>query len=282
VSDDAGGDEGVASVVEVVTTVDGRTQLRRAWVVDEPVATCLLVHGINEHSGRYERVGRRFAAARIHTIGFDHRGFGRSSGPRGHVDRLDQYVDDVAERFDSLAPFGVPRVLLGHSMGGLIALRAVLSRRVHPDLLVLSGPALGDSTPDWLHKLARPLSWLVPRLRIPSPIPTSALSRDPVVCAAFDGDPLVEHRTSVKLGAELFAAMDWVRAHIDELDVETLVVHGGDDEVVPTQASEILEQVPCVQRRVLSGLRHEPFNEPEGPQVIDDVVSWIRGGLDIA
>jgi acylglycerol lipase len=264
------------SVVEEGSTHDGLPQLRRHWHVEHPDAVVLIVHGINEHSGRYEHVGVRMAAANLAVVGYDHRGFGGSGGPRGYVDRFDQYVDDVEDRLAEVTAAGRPVVLLGHSMGGLIALSYVLTRSPKPDLLVLSSPALGTGASWWIKALARPASRLVPWLRLPSPFPSSYLSRDPAVCEAFDTDPLVEHKTSARLGYELLAAMEARRSEIESLDVPTLVLHGSDDKLVPTISSEILEGLPGVERRVLDGLRHEPFNEPEGANVVDAVIAWIR------
>lgn len=267
------------SVVEEGSARDGIPQFRRHWQAEHPDAVVVIVHGINEHSGRYEHVGRQLAAAKLSVTSFDHRGFGRSGGRRGYVDRFVQYVDDVEDRLAGVAAAGRPVVLLGHSMGGLIALSYVLTRSPKPDLLVLSSPALATGASRWMKVLARPASRLVPRLRLPSPFPSSYLSRDPAVCEAFDTDPLIEHKTSARLGYELLAAMKATRSGLESLDVPTLVLHGSDDELVPTVSSEILEGLPGVERRVLNGLRHEPFNEPEGPEVVDGVIAWIRSKL---
>jgi len=266
-------------VVEEGSTHDGLPQLCRHWHVEHPDAVVLIVHGINEHSGRYEHVGVRMAVANLAVVGYDHRGFGGSGGGRAYVDSFDEYLDDLEDQMARVAELGVPIVLLGHSLGGLIALAYVLHREPRPDALVLSAPALGDRVLRWMRLLARPASVLVPRLRLASPWGNEVLSRDPAVWAAFDADPLNEQKTSVRLGRELIKAQAATRADIDHLDVPTLVLHGGSDELVPSEASEILDGLSCVERRVLEGLRHEPFNEPEGLNIVDDVVDWIRQKL---
>lgn len=268
-----------SSIVDRGTTRDGYPQLRRRWPVADAAASVLIVHGLNEHSGRYEHVGRQLADNGLFTVAFDHRGFGASGGSRSYIDRFSQYLDDVEDHLAEMRQLGVPTVLLGMSMGGLVATTYVLRDRPRPDLLVLSAPLLGDKAPAWMHLGAAPLAAVAPRLRLASPYDSSVLSRNAAVCDAYDADPLVERKTSSRLGAELFDAMEWARRHVDRLDVETLVLHGGDDELVPTESSEILGGLPGVDRRVFPGLRHEVLNEPEGPDILGDMVEWVRNRI---
>ncbi len=95
----------------------------------------------------------------------------------------------------------------------------------------------------------------------------------------YFADPLVQTKAKAKLGAEVFAAMERTAARLDRLRVPTLVIHGGVDTLVPPQASLPLAELPGVERRLYPRLRHEAFNEPEGPAVIDEVSDWLRGTL---
>jgi alpha-beta hydrolase superfamily lysophospholipase len=238
----------------------------------------LLVHGLAEHCGRYDHVGAQLAQAGIETHGFDLRGFGGSGGPRASVERWSQHHDDVEERMvaaRSVAP-GRPLVLYGHSMGGLIALGYVLDARARPDLLVVSAPAIGADVPLWQRILAGPLNRLAPRLLIANGLDPSVLSSDPAVRDAYVSDPLNQHKTTVGFGHALFAEQRRVAAALDRLSIPTLVIHGGLDRLVPTASSEALEDRPGVVRRVYPGVLHELHNEPDGPQVVGDVIDWIR------
>lgn len=255
---------------------DGGAQLVREWKPDGPVAgDVVIVHGLGEHSGRYERTGGLLAEAGYRVRSFDLLGFGASSGRRADIERFALYLDQTEGHLDALRTKGRPLVLLGHSMGGLIALEYALAERPQPDLLVLSAPALSGGAA-WQRKVAPTLGRMFPTLSVPTAIKGDMLSRDPAVGEAYFGDPLVITKATARLGAGIFAAGDRARAALDKLRVPTLVIHGGSDTLVPTAGSEILAVHPLVERRVFPSLRHELFNEPEGPEVIAEVVAWIQ------
>jgi alpha-beta hydrolase superfamily lysophospholipase len=256
---------------------DGTPLHVRHWEpAGEPWATVLILHGIGEHSGRYERTGRLLAEAGLDVHAFDIRGHGLSGGRRVYVRRWDDFLEDVASRLAAVREPGRPLVLVGHSMGALIALTYACSDRPTPDLLVLSAPPLDARVPGWQRALAPVLSRVAPRMVLANPIVGDQLSHDPAVGKAYFADPLVQPRSTTRLGAELFKAMKRGRTDLDRLHVPTLVIHGGADTLVPTRVSEPLAGVPGVERRVFAGLRHETLNEPEGPQVVAEIVEWLR------
>lgn len=264
-----------------VAGAPGDGGLTRHWPEEAPRAGILIVHGVGEHSGRYEEVGAQFAAAGLETFGWDLRGFGSSGGARAWVDRFDRYHDDVEDRLAATraALPGRPVVLYGHSMGGLIALGYALSDRPRPDLLVLSAPGIDDDLAGWKHKLAPILARVAPKLRIANGITPSMLSRDERRQEAARTDELMVGTSTAKLGAEAFAEQARVRAAASTLSVPTLVIHGLDDPIVPARATEPLGDIAGVTRRTYPGVRHELHNEPEGPAVIADVIAWIDGQL---
>ena len=257
---------------------DGTPLHLRHWAPSgKPWATVLLVHGIGEHSGRYERTGRLMAEAGIDVHAFDIRGHGLSGGRRVYVRVWDDYLDDLAVRVAAVREPGVPLVLFGHSMGALIALTYACSDRPAPDLLVLSAVPLDARVPGWQRALAPILSRLAPTAILANPITGEQLSRDPAVGKAYFADPLVQPRSTTRLGAELLKAMKRGREGLDRLRIPALVIHGGGDTLVPTRVSEPLAAVAGVERRVLPDLHHETLNEPEGPEVVAAIVDWLRG-----
>lgn len=263
---------------------DGVVLRTLRWPAVQPAwAALLLVHGLGEHAGRYNRVARQMADAGMDVYAYDHRGFGASGGPRAHVARWSVLHDDLEAQLVDVraASSGLPLVLYGHSMGGLIALGYVLADppRPLPDLLVLTSPGLDSTIARWKKSLAPMLGRVAPRLRVPNGFRTGDLSRDPAVDARVAADPLCMGSTTARMGAEAFAEQVRVRAASMEggaLPLPTYVIHGADDPIVPVAASEILAGLRNVTRRVYPGLRHETHNEPEGAAVVADTIAWLR------
>jgi alpha-beta hydrolase superfamily lysophospholipase len=266
-------------------TGDGLALRTIHWHAAQPAwAAVLLVHGLGEHVGRYDHVARQMADAGIDVHGYDLRGFGASSGPRAYVPRWAALHDDLESRLAearATSP-GLPLVLYGHSMGGLIALGYVLADppRPLPDLLVLTSPGLDSTIAGWKQSIAPILGRIAPRLRIPNGFGAGALSRDPEVDSRLAADPLSQTSSTARLGAAGFAEQHRVRALLATgipLPVPTYVIHGSEDPIVPVGASEpLVEGRPNVTRRVYQGLRHETHNEPEGASVVEDTIAWIR------
>jgi alpha-beta hydrolase superfamily lysophospholipase len=279
------------SILSHATASDGTDLLVRTWGADDLAgfagsagshgsawASVLLLHGLGEHSGRYEHVGDQMAAAGLEVHAYDHRGNGGSGGRRGHVDRWAQYHDDLAERLAAVraGAGNRPIVLYGHSMGALVALGYLLTDRPKPELVVLSSPGLDSTLASWKKSLAPPLSRIVPTLAVPNGIDGRTLSRDPGVAQKVAADPLASKASTARFAAEGLAEQDRVRREYAGLTLPTLVLHGLDDGLVPAQASEILASLPNVERRTYPGLRHELHNEPEGPAIIAEIIDWIR------
>jgi alpha-beta hydrolase superfamily lysophospholipase len=268
--------------VRRVATADGTSLLERHWPAEpspaDAWARMLLVHGLAEHSGRYEHVGRGFAAAGLDVHAPDMRGFGESGGQRAFVRRWSDYHDDLATLLIDLrgrCP-GRPVVLFGHSMGGLVALGYVLGDRPSPDLLVLSAPAIHATVPAWKRAPARLLSRVVPATMLANGLDGADLAADPDVGRAYFADRLNEHRSTVRLAAEGFAEQVRVRRRLHRLGVPTFVYRGTADRIVPAAASEALDGLGGVVRRAYPGLRHEVHNEADWPAVSAEIVAWLR------
>ena len=270
------------STTDSATTRDGIRLLIRHWAAEAPRAAVLLVHGLGEHSGRYEHVGEQLSAARLETFAWDLRGHGASGGERAWVDSWARFHDDLEDRLSAVRATvpGLPVVIYGHSLGGLIALGYYVDGRPPPDLMVLSAPGLDDDLAAWKHKLAPMLARIAPHLRIANGINPPHRSRDAARQEEVRVDPLMVYATTSRMGALGFAEQPRVRAAATRLTVPTLVIHGLDDPIVPARASEPLASLPGVTRRAYAGIRHEPHNEPEGPQIIADVIAWIDSQLE--
>ncbi len=273
----------MATGIDWRTGADGLRLLVRHWSPPasspDPWATMLLVHGLAEHSGRYEHVGGWLAAAGIDARAIDLRGCGISEGMRGDVGRWTDFEDDVAAGLAEAWLPDRPLALYGHSMGGLIALGGVLDGRLRPDLLVLSAPGLDSAEGALLRTAAMIGARIAPLRRISGSGRRGVLSRDPGVEDRFARDPLRVRSVTVRFAAAAFGAQDRVRREAPQLaalGIPTLILHGSDDRRVPPSASEELGGLSTVTRTVHEGLRHELHNEPEGEAVVSGIVAWLR------
>ncbi|PSL00206.1 alpha-beta hydrolase superfamily lysophospholipase [Murinocardiopsis flavida] len=255
---------------------DGAERLSaRAWAPTdaEPRWLAVLVHGYGEHIGRYEYVARYLCAAGAAVYGLDHRGHGRSSGERVLIEDFTDVVDDVHRVLLQArsAYRTLPLVLIGHSMGGLIAARY---SQVHPEELaavVLSGPVLGRWT-----AAAKALA----AAEIPdAPIETDTLSRDPAVGADYTADELIWHGP-FKVATLKALHTEMARVTADgPPGLPQLWVHGAADMLVPmsdTGMGIAAFAGDDFTARIFPGARHEVFNETNRDEVLDEVVRFAR------
>jgi alpha-beta hydrolase superfamily lysophospholipase len=254
----------------------------RAWLpIGEPRAVVVLAHGAGEHLGRYEHVAARLVSEEYAVYALDHRGHGRSDGPRALIDRVGNAVADIDQlvsRASSEHP-DVPLFLLGHSMGGCLAVRYAIDHQDRLRGLVLSGPlAALDAAPAPVRLIARGLSAVTPRLGVFAVDP-SLVSRDPEVVKAYQNDPLVHHgKLPVRTVAELAAAVESFPGTVGAITVPTLIMYGTADKLAPPAGSVMLsERISSSDKTVIpyEGLYHEIFNEPEQRQVLDDMCGWL-------
>ncbi len=257
------------------------TLRRRRWSEHDPQRVLVIVHGLAEHSARYEHLGRYFAARGYAVHAFDQRGHGESGGPRVHAPSFNVLLDDI-EAFLGLVRGehpGLPLVLLGHSMGGLEVASLLVSRRPQLQGAVLSGPALRVPSGALRLALVRVLSWVAPRMQIPSGISPDSISRDPQVVADYMADPLIPSTLSVGLGAALIDAARGLAERGGEVEVPLLIVHGEADTLCDVEGSRAFHarvNTPGSALRTYPALRHEVFNEPERESVLADVAEWLE------
>lgn len=255
------------------------TELVRDWVPSgEPTAVVVFVHGLFEHSGRYELLGSMMSDAGIHVRSFDLLGGGATGGRRWDTPDWEQFHDQLQTHMEWALDQGPPVVLMGHSTGGTISLSYVLEERPEPQMLVLSSPLI-EVRRNWQQMALPILVRIAPRMHIPSPVKNEDLSRDPEVGEAYHADPLVFPVATPRFGAALNEEMDRLQNLMHDPGVPTFVFHGGQDPIVPPQGSAHLAELPSVERRLYPSLRHETMNEPEGAEVIADVIDWITERL---
>jgi alpha-beta hydrolase superfamily lysophospholipase len=255
----------------------------QSWAPEEGAArgVVVIVHGFGEHSGRYEHVARRLVAEGYVTYALDHRGHGHSQGTRAVIDRLADAVSDIDQLLVLAgdAHPGLPVFMLGHSMGGLLAVQYALEHQDRLAGLVLSGAlAALDAAPAPSRLIARMLSAVAPRAGLIA-LDASLVSRDPQVVAAYRADPMVHHgKLPARTVAELIAAGQRFPERVAEIRVPTLIMYGGDDRLCPPSGSVMLgERIGAADITVIpyEGLYHEILNEPEQETVLRDMCGWL-------
>jgi len=253
----------------------------QAWLpAGEPHAIVTIAHGGAEHGGRYAWTAEQLTARGYAVYAIDHRGHGRSAGPRAYVDRIDNAVADL-HALDGIARGrhpGLAVFLLGHSMGGLIAISYALRYQEQLAGLVLSAPLAVLEASSATRFASRVLSAAAPRLPVYK-IDATTVSRDPQVVRDYDDDPL-NHRGMLpaRTVGELAATVATFPDRLPELLLPILTVYGSGDRLVDNAGSRLVEERAGSDDTTLiayDGLYHEVLNEPERDRVIADVAGWI-------
>lgn len=253
------------------------------WLPEgRPKAVVLLAHGYAEHAGRYEYVAKRLTDAGYAIYAVDHWGHGASDGEGGFVPRFSAFLDGMSELLTlvEVNHGDTPRLLLGHSMGGLIATLFLIERQQAFVAAALSGPAIVPAEPPsrftvWISRF---LSRFFPRLGVLS-LDATGVSRDPAVVAAYQADPLVYGgKIGARLGKEFMDAMAVAQADAPKIRLPILIQHGEADRLTaPAGSRYLFEHVSSVDKRleIYPGLFHEIYNEPERDAVLGDLIGWF-------
>ena len=261
---------------------DGQPLCVHDWPLPQARGGVLIVHGLGEHAGRYDRLARWLNAQGWAVRSYDQRGHGLSPGPRGVLNHPDDLLADLSVvHADYARALGAAPLLLGHSMGGLVALRAVLDERVTPPALVLSSPALRSHASPGLQRLAAALAHLLPNLRLRNGLDLERLSHDPQVAAAYRDDALCHDHVSPRLADFIFRAGASCIADAGRLETSTLLLVAGDDALVDASGSRDFSAAAAHTKRLttryFAALYHELFNEaePGRGQVLMQLEDWL-------
>jgi alpha-beta hydrolase superfamily lysophospholipase len=271
-----------------VTTDDGLTLHLRTWPAsDARRGVVVLVHGLGEHIDRYDHVARRLNALGFAVVGYDHRGHGRSPGQRGGMPTDESLCADLGHVLRAAhAEYPGPLVLLGHSLGGLIAGRFVAEGlRPTPaawwrpvDALVMSSPALDPGTNAVQKLLLAVVAPMLPNLAVSNGLKVDWISRDAGVVKAYAADPLVHDRITGRLGLFVARQGPAVIAAAPQWKTPTLLMWAGADRcVAPAGSAAFAAGAPraVVTVREWPGLFHEIFNEPEQGDVLKVLDDWL-------
>ncbi len=271
-----------------VITDDGLSLHLRVWRARDPRrGVVVLVHGLGEHVERYDHVARRLNGLGFAVVGYDHRGHGRSPGPRGGMPSDESLCADLGRvLYAARAEFPGPLVLLGHSLGGLIAGRFV-AEGLQPtpaawwrpvDALVMSSPALDPGTNAVQKLLLAVVAPMLPNLAVNNGLKVDWISRDAGVVQAYAADPLVHDRITGRLGLFVARQGPAVIAAAPRWTTPTLLMWAGADRCVsPRGSAAFAAGAPggVVTVREWPRLFHEIFNEPEQGDVLKVLDDWL-------
>jgi alpha-beta hydrolase superfamily lysophospholipase len=239
-----------------------------------------MLHGHGEHLGRYQSLHRALVGAGYLVVAADLRGSGRSPGSRGHIERWECWRDD-ARTILALArerAQGAPVFLFGHGLGGLLALDLAAAAPAGMAGVIASAPALAYEGPLPLPPLARLAARLAPMLTLEFNLDPRRLSSHPDIVASYGDDPLVHRRMSVRLAAEVLAAMARVASRPAAIRIPCLLMQGGDDSIAsPGAIRQFHDGIrhPDRMLRVYAGCRHEVHHDGGRLDFERDLVGWI-------
>lgn len=266
-----------------LVSADGTRLAFRAWPLPHAAITFAVIHGLGEHSGRYERFATGMARHGMSTYAADLRGHGESEGQRGHVDSWSRWVDDAAAFIDQVETLAAPSevVPVGHSFGGAVLLSTALARRLGgAKRFVLSSPALRlrAAVPAWKAVLGSLSARIAPRLAMSNEVDPTTVSRIPEVVQAYRTDPLVHKMITSRTFSEWRRATADIFARAGEIDVPFLVLAGTADKLIdPAGSAALHDRAPTrSELRMLEGRYHEPFNDLGSDEVFEVIAQWLR------
>lgn len=281
---------GSVPAISIEVRVDKATVLPGlAWCAERPRALVAIVHGLGEHSGRYAALAAELIKTRCTVVALDLPGHGGTSGPRGDMPSWALVRDQVipamftATRGLPDQPLDLKHVLLGHSMGGVLALDYAIAHPRELAALALSAPALRSAAPPWWKlALANAARATAPSAGFPNGLDVKGISRDPEVVKAYNDDPLVHSKISSRLYFELDEARQRCQREARQLQVPTLLLQGMADRMVDPKGS--LEFAGAATHGVVRFLTlkdtyHEIFNDLGREHVIRDMAAWLDAAL---
>lgn len=269
-------------------TSDGASLYAQGWEPEQKsVAVICMVHGLGEHLGRYRHLAEFLTQHGFVFIGIDLRGHGKTPGQRGYIASFEHFMQDISLLLDQagIRNPGLPKFLYGHSLGGILVLNYCL--RKHPDLagVIVTSPGLRTALEEQTGKIAfaKIAGTILPRISLPTGLDASGLSRDPEVARAYQADPLVHDRATLRMAKETLAAIPTIFDHAPDFHYPLLLMHGTGDRLAYARGSQEFARLATqadIDLKLWEGAYHELHNELEQDQVFEYLLKWLLMRID--
>ena len=265
------------------TSKDNMKIYGQEWKPEGKVkAGIAMVHGLGEHSGRYEHIAQAFTDAGYSLTAFDLPGHGKSEGVRGHAHSYAVLMSDITQNIDLVKEHfpNLPVFLYGHSLGGNLVLYYCLTQKPQIKGAIVTSPGLGTAAPVPPAKLAlgKLMYNLMPAMQMDNGLDRSGLSRDPEVEKKYAADPLVHPKISARLALDLINNGRYIVEHAADLPIPLLLMQGTGDRIVnPPLTKQFANAAPLskITYKEWDGFYHEMHNEPEKAKVLKTMTDWL-------
>lgn len=243
----------------------------------------IIVHGISEHSGRYEHVAKHLTEAGYHVYALDHRGHGLSEGDRIHVDDHTQFITDLKQYHTQIKDThpNATFFMLGHSMGSVISLQFILTYPNAIDAIIVTGTAtdVGSGVSPLLRSIGDFVHSIYPKAPIQPPGGDNVLTRDPEMLSQADNDPLFyKGWTKTSSAKYILDTGEMIQSRASEITMPILIMHGEDDALTPISGSYFMYEHVSSSDKTLktwANMLHEILNEVEREAVLKTVTDWL-------
>ena len=271
-----------------IKSKDGSNLMYYSWLPNKKINVAIgIIHGLGEHSNRYDDFAEYFCKKGFGVYSIDLRGHGKSEGKRGHINNFKKLIDDSEEMFINIRKenLNVPMVMFGHSLGGCIALNYLCENQSKEiDLAIISSPWLRTvlEPPKFILYIQKILVGLFPSFTLNNRLDPYHLSKNTNKVKKYIKDPLVHNRISLKMFSEVNKAIDKIENESEKINIPVLLVHGKKDNIISYKGTEkVSKKINNSKLTLYEGLYHEPHNDLEKNEILADYTSFIKNNIDL-
>ena len=268
---------------KVQTTDHLNLHVTHWYKIENSKGTLCIIHGLGEHQERYAHVAKFYSEHGFNVFTYDQRGHGKSEGKRGHSPGLEFNLDDLGRVIETIPKNRL--FLYGHSFGGSVVANFLLRKQPND----LSGAILSSPWFELVKEphviefaLARLMNKIAPSYTQNNQLDSNFMSNDPLVCKAYREDPLVHNQISVRLFSEFYEAGLWAIKNADKLSIETLLVHGADDQIVSSNGTvKFTKNNPTLTTcKIFEKTKHETHNDTMQHELFKYMLNWLESKIN--